>query len=208
MESLALKNNPVNSATETGTVDKPQTGNGIRTGVEYLEGLRDGREIWTRGKRVNDVASEPGMARGAATLASFLDRQHQEEYRDTVTYVDEDGDRCAMAFMPPKSKDDIKARGRAYYEWATWSNGMFGRTPDYKNASMMAFAHAPGFLEQSTKGPGGKVFAENMVNFYDHARKHDKVLTHTLVNPTFNHALAKEGKFSSEVALAGCRRAR
>jgi len=50
------------------------SGQGIRSGAQYLEGLRDGREIWTRGDRVDDVTREPGLARGAATLASFLAR--------------------------------------------------------------------------------------------------------------------------------------
>lgn len=176
-------------------------GNGIRSGAEYLEGLRDDREVWAHGKRIEDVTSEPGMARGAATLAGFLDRQNDPQFRDVITYLDEDGDRCARAFQIPKSKEDVKARGRSYYEWAKWSNGMFGRTPDYKNASVMAFASATGFLEQGTKGPGGEQMARNMVDFYDHVKKNDQVLTHTLVNPTFNHALAKEGRFSSEVAL-------
>lgn len=176
-------------------------GNGIRTGAQYLEGLRDGREVWTKGERVKDVTTEPGMARGAATLAEFLDRQHEEKYRDTVTYVDEDGDRCALAFHVPKSVDDIKARGKAYYEWAKWSNGMFGRTPDYKNASVMSFAAGRSFLKQGVKGPGGDAFADNMTAFYDHVRKNDRVLTHTLVNPTFNHQQAAEGKYDGKVAL-------
>jgi hypothetical protein len=30
-------------------------GRGIRTGAEYLAGLRDDREVWTKGKRVADV---------------------------------------------------------------------------------------------------------------------------------------------------------
>ncbi len=175
------------------------TGKGIRTGEEYLAGLRDDREVWTKGKRVSDVTVEPGMNRGAATLASFLDRQNQDEYRGCVTYVDDDGDRCAMAYKRPTSVEDIKARGRAYYEWATWSNGMFGRTPDYKNASVMAFAHATDFLAQGTKG--NTDFAKNMVDFYDFARKNDKVLTHTLVNPAVNFQQAAAGKFSDQVAL-------
>jgi 4-hydroxyphenylacetate 3-monooxygenase len=125
---------------------------GIRTGAQYLEGLRDDREIWTRGTRVQDVTAEPGMAGGAASLAGFLDRQHEAAYRDIVTYEDAQGIRCAISHMVPKSKDDVVRRGRAFYEWATWSNGMFGRTPDYKNASVMAFAHAPGFLAQGSKG--------------------------------------------------------
>lgn len=177
----------------------PTSGRGIRTGAEYLAGLRDDREIWTQGKRVADVTAEPGMDRGAATLADFLDKQHQPEFQDTVTYLDADGDRCGMAYQIPRSSQDIAARGRAYYEWAKWSNGMFGRTPDYKNASVMAFAAATDFLAQGTKGQAD--FARNMLNFYEYVRKHDKVLTHTLVNPSVSHQQASAGKFSSQVAL-------
>ncbi len=174
-------------------------GKGIRSGSQYLAGLKDGREVWSQGKRITDVTTEPGMMRGAATLASFLDRQHQDEFRDIVTYEDGDGDRCAMAYQVPKSKEDVAVRGRAYYQWAKWSNGMFGRTPDYKNASLMAFASATEFLARGTKGQTD--FATNMVNFYNYARKNDKVLTHTLVNPTFNYQQAAAGKFSDKVAL-------
>ena len=92
---------------------------GIRTGAQYLEGLRDDREIWTRGARVQDVTAEPGMAGGAASLAGFLDRQHEPAYRDIVTYEDGQGIRCAVSHLVPKSKDDVVRRGRAFYEWAT-----------------------------------------------------------------------------------------
>ena len=39
------------------------TGSGIRTGEQYLEGLRDDREVWTKGKRVADVTTEPRTTR-------------------------------------------------------------------------------------------------------------------------------------------------
>ena len=192
--------NTRNVNTQTGrSPDISLEGVGIRTGSQYLAGLRDDREVWTRGKRIADVTAEPGMMRGAATLASFLDNQHDDKYRETVTYLDDDGDRCAMAFKVPKSAADIAARGRAYYEWAKWSNGMFGRTPDYKNASLMAFASATDFLARGTKGQTD--FVDNIGKFYTHARKNDKVLTHTLVNPTFNFQQAASGKFSDKVAL-------
>lgn len=174
-------------------------GNGIRTGEQYLKGLQDDREIWTGGKRIADVTKEDGIKRGIATLGKFLDRQHDEKYQDTVTYVAEDGIRCAKSFMKPKSKADIKSKGQAYYEWAKWSAGMFGRTPDYKNASLMSFASATSFLAQGTKGNAD--FAQNMTDFYDHVRTNDKVLTHTLVNPQVSHAQATAGKFNADVAL-------
>jgi len=175
---------------------------GVRSGAQYLAGLQDGREVWSGGERIDDVTTHPATRRGAATLGRFLDRQLDDDVRDTVTYVDEDGDRCAMAFMSPRSKDDVKARGRAYYEWATWSHGMFGRTPDYKNASLMSFATAKTWLDQGAeRGLGQADFAANMQNYYDYVRKNDKVLTHTLVNPQKSHAVAKEGKYDDEVAL-------
>ena len=174
---------------------------GIRTGKQYLEGLRDDRNVWMHGKKVQDVTNENGLKRCAHTLASFIDRQHESKYINNLTYIDDDGDRCALAFKTPKSKEDIKDRGKSYYEWAKWSNGYFGRTPDYKNASLMSFAAASSFLEKGIKGQGGKAMAQNMVNYYNYVRKNDKVLTHTLVNPTYNHQQGYKGKFSEKVAL-------
>ena len=55
---------------------------GIRTGAEYLEGLRDDRQVWIRGERVTDVTRHAGLARGAGTMAALLDRQHDPQLRD------------------------------------------------------------------------------------------------------------------------------
>ena len=49
---------------------------GIRTGKEYLAGLRDERNVWMHGKKVKDVTKEPGILRGCHTLASFFDNQN------------------------------------------------------------------------------------------------------------------------------------
>ena len=65
-----------------------------------------------------------------------------------------------------------------------------------QNASITAFAAGADFLAD-----GKPEFAQNMRNYYTHVRNNDKVLTHTLVNPTFNYEQAKEGKYSEKVAL-------
>jgi len=172
-----------------------QTGNGIRNGRQYLEGLRDDRDVWIHGEKVKDVTAFPGLSRGAETLARFMDRQFDPNLSDLLTY-EEDGRRCATSYMIPGSPADIVKRGDAFYEWATWSNGMFGRTPDYKNASVMAFAAGAEFLAE-----GRPEFVANMRNYYRYIKTNDKVLTHTLVNPTFNYSQAKEGKYDGKVAL-------
>ena len=170
---------------------------GIKTGSEYLGSLRDGRDVWMRGQPVRDVTTEPGLARGARTLAEFIDRQQDAGLLDRLTFVEE-GERYPMAFLLPRTPEDVRRRGAAFYEWAKWSNGMFGRTPDYKNSSVMAFAGAAEFLNES---PGPVDFAANMRAYYEEARRADLVLTHTLVNPQFNAELVRQGRSSPEVAL-------
>ena len=174
---------------------KSQSGSGIRNGKQYLEGLRDDRDVWIHGEKVRDVTAHPGLSRGAETLAGFMDKQFDPKLSDLITY-EEDGSRFATSYMIPKSQEDIVRRGDSFYEWATWSNGMFGRTPDYKNASVMAFAAGAEFLAE-----GRPEFVQNMRDYYQYIKTNDKVLTHTLVNPTFNFAQAKEGKYDEKVAL-------
>ena len=170
---------------------------GIKTGAEYLDSLRDGRDVWMQGRRVQDVTREPGLCRGAHTLAECIGRQQDTALLDTLTYA-EHGQRYSMSFLLPKTAEDVRRRGAAHYEWAKWSNGMLGRTPDYKNSSLTAFAGAAEFLNEN----GGPVdFAANMRAYYEEARGADHVLTHTLVNPQFNAELAKQGRSSPEVAL-------
>jgi len=170
-------------------------GKGVRSGAEYLAGLNDDRDVWLEGKKVSNVAEHPGLRRGAETLAGFMDKQSEQKYKKIVTFEEDNRD-IAMSYLIPKSKEDVVKRGAAFYEWATWSNGIFGRTPDYKNASIMAFTAAAKFLEE------GKIeFAENMRRYYHYAATNDKVLTHSLLNPTVNFAEAKAGRSSADVTL-------
>ena len=48
---------------------------GVRTGREYLEGIRDDRELWCDGERIKDVTTDPRFSGGAKTLAALYDLQ-------------------------------------------------------------------------------------------------------------------------------------
>jgi 4-hydroxyphenylacetate 3-monooxygenase len=170
---------------------------GVRDGKAYLEGLRDDREVWLEGERVDDVTRHPGLRRGAESLARLLDRQHDPEHRETLTYAAETGDeRFAMSFLRPASREDVARRGGAFYSWAKWSGGMLGRTPDYLNSSFMAFASASALFDECRDG-----FGDNVLRYYESIRDRDLVLTHTLVNPQVNRQLTALGNPSEEVAL-------
>ena len=49
---------------------------GIRTGAQYLAGLRDDRQIFVNGDLISDVTDYPAFRRGAKELARVYDYQH------------------------------------------------------------------------------------------------------------------------------------
>ena len=49
------------------------------TGQEYLESLRDGREIWIYGERVKDVTTHPAFRNTARMIARLYDALHDPD---------------------------------------------------------------------------------------------------------------------------------
>src|SRR5688572_32675784 len=55
------------------------------TGAEYLESLRDGREIWLYGERVDDVTTHPAFRNTARMIARLYDALHDPQHKDVLT---------------------------------------------------------------------------------------------------------------------------
>src|SRR6266849_6410314 len=55
------------------------------TGAEYLESLRDGREIWLYGEKVKDVTTHPGFRNTARMIARLYDALHDPKSKDVLT---------------------------------------------------------------------------------------------------------------------------
>src|SRR5262249_55220939 len=55
------------------------------TGEEYLESLRDGREVYVYGERVADVTTHPAFRNAARTIAKLYDALHHEKSKDILT---------------------------------------------------------------------------------------------------------------------------
>ena len=51
------------------------------TGAEFLESLRDGREVYICGERVKDVTIHPAFRNAAASVAELYDALHDEKTR-------------------------------------------------------------------------------------------------------------------------------
>ena len=59
----------------TPALDKPLTGE------EYLESLRDGREVWIGGEKVADVTEHPAFRNATRSVARLYDALHDPAQR-------------------------------------------------------------------------------------------------------------------------------
>ena len=76
----------------------------IRTGDEYRESIRDGREVWIDGERVDDVTTHPAFRPIVDVRARIYDMAHEDGARAT---------RCPTSTTRPASAAPIGAEAAA-----------------------------------------------------------------------------------------------
>ena len=86
----------------------------IRTGDEYRESLRDGREVWIDGERVPDVTVHPMFRPLVDVRARIYDLQHDPDLGGTMTWYDAAaGETCPIGLKLPLTRDDWQRKRRA-----------------------------------------------------------------------------------------------
>lgn len=78
----------------------------IRTGQEYRESIRDGREVYINGERVEDVTTHPMFKPLVDVRARIYDMQHEEATRSVMTYKDHQGEEHAIGLKLPHTQKD------------------------------------------------------------------------------------------------------
>ncbi len=146
------------------------------TGKEFLESLRDGREIWIYGQRVDDVTTHPAFRNPARMVARLYDALHDATARETLTCPTDTGSGGVTHrfFRAPTSAEDLVGARDAIAGWARLSYGWMGRSPDYKAA----------FL--ATLGGNAEFYAPyqaNALRFYREAQERVLFMNHAIVQP-------------------------
>lgn len=163
----------------------------VRGGKDYVSGLKaHPKDVWIAGRKVPDVTIDPAFRRPVASMAELYDCQIEEPSREKMIYRAEDGEEAGLSFIIPRSIDDLVRRREAMRVWADASFGLMGRSPDYLNTLLAAFADAPEYFSEA-----GAEFSDRVRQYYRYCRSGDLFLTHAIVNP-----LVDRSKTSSEQA--------
>ncbi|WP_405561323.1 4-hydroxyphenylacetate 3-monooxygenase [Streptomyces canus] len=167
----------------------------IRTGAEYLAGLRDGREVWLAGRRVDDVLAEPVLAAAAHTVARLYDQHHDPLLREVLTYQD-GAERHPLSLAAPRDARDLRRRGAAFRATAETTFGLLGRSPDFVNTAVTAFASAAPFFDKADPR-----FGRNVTAYHAACLAGDPFLSHTAINPPLSRARSSHEQDDPDVHL-------
>lgn len=141
----------------------------IRTGDEYRESIRDGREVWVNGERVEDVPSHPMFKPVVDIRARIYDMAHDAATQDVMTTVDaETGERFAVGPQLPRSQADWKAKRRAVDAVLDDIGGVVTRVGDETVGEMWSLFDGQDVLNEIDPR-----FSENIRRHVEFAALHD-----------------------------------
>jgi len=164
--------------------DRASAGRPLKTGAEYLRSLKDGRQVFVEGERVEDVAAHPAFRAAARTIARLYDLAAAPEMRETMTFTSpKTGQPVLRAYQIPRTHADLAARRRSAETFAEASFGLMGRTLDHVAGFFCGFAAVPSLF-----AAGGGEFAENLTAFYEHARDNHLYISYAIVPPQIDRS--------------------
>jgi 4-hydroxyphenylacetate 3-monooxygenase len=158
------------------------------TGAEYMQSLRDGREVHIDGERVPDVTSHPAFRNSVRSIARLYDALHDPKRHEVLTCPTDTGSGgyTHRFFRVPRSREDLRGAQAAIAEWSRLTYGWMGRTPDYKAAYSNTLGGNAEYY-----GP----YAGNARTWYKRAQETMPFMNHAIVNPPIDrHKPAEQVK--------------
>jgi 4-hydroxyphenylacetate 3-monooxygenase len=149
----------------------------LRTGADYLESLRDGRQVLIGKERVGDVTIHPAFRGTARSFARIYDLKRTPEHIDAMSY-EEGGERYSSWYILPKTKEDLRKRAEAHRRVAEWSYGLLGRSPDHVSTFVTGMRMCPELFDSGEKG-----YSDNLVRYWEHMRANDTFACYLVITP-------------------------
>ncbi|GAA3325259.1 4-hydroxyphenylacetate 3-hydroxylase family protein [Paeniglutamicibacter sulfureus] len=152
------------------------------TGDEYIESLRDGREVYIHGERVDDVTTHPAFRNSVRMAARLYDGFHDPATSGKLLSPTDTGSggMTHPFFKVPKSVEDLKESRTAIETWARMSYGWLGRSPDYKAAFLGTLGSMPEFYSP---------YQENALRWYKESQEKVLYWNHAIINPPVDRHL-------------------
>jgi 4-hydroxyphenylacetate 3-monooxygenase len=153
----------------------------MRTGAQYIESLKDGRQVFLEGEKVKDVTSHRAFKGAIRSLARLFDIAAAPENRELMTYASpKTGKPVWRGYQIPKTHADLRARRLFSEKWAEATFGLMGRTPDHVAGFFAGYAATPQVF--------GPKYSDNVVKFYEKMRDEYLYVSYAIVPPQIDRS--------------------
>ena len=146
-------------------------------GEQFLESLRDGREIYIYGERVKRRHDASGLPQHRAHGRAALRRAARSDKHKDKLLVPTDTGNGGMTqayFKAPKNVAESVAGRDAIAEWAKITYGWLGRAPDYKAAFLGTLGANADFYDP---------WQENAKRWYQFSQERVPFVNHAIIHP-------------------------
>src|ERR1700730_12614480 len=150
----------------------------IKTGIQHIASLRDGREVYLDGELVADVTNHPAFRGAVASIGRMFDFHSAPENRELMTFETDTGTRANRIWELPGSYQALVTRRRALEVWTELHAGFMGRAPDHV-ASCIAGMYMGREVFEAHDAERAKALSD----YYRYARDNDLYLTYVIINP-------------------------
>ena len=139
----------------------------IRTGNDYRESIKDGRQVYINGERVKDVTTHPMFKPLIDIRARIYDMQHEKATRTVMTYED-NGEPFSVGLKLPYIQEDWQAKRTATDAVFEDIGGVVTRVGDETVGEMWSLFDGQDVLNQVDPQ-----FSVNIANHIDKVIKED-----------------------------------
>ena len=155
-----------------------------KTGSKHLQSLRDGREVYLNGKKIDDVTSHVAFKNAVAASAKLYDFQSDEKNIEFMTFKSpSSGNRVNRCWQLTKNYEELVIRRKAISSWAQLSAGWLGRSPDHIASSMVGQVMGLQVFEKHSPDR-----AKALWEYFTWARDQDHYMTYVIINPQANRS--------------------
>ncbi|PKN05321.1 MAG: hypothetical protein CVU74_02390 [Deltaproteobacteria bacterium HGW-Deltaproteobacteria-9] len=143
---------------------------GLMTADQYRESLNDGRIVYYKGKKIENVLKDPDILACVNTVAVDYEMAHDPQYKDLALVYDEElKENISRYNHIPQNGQDLLKHLELIIKATELGEGYIPLAHDIGADAMNAIA-----ITARTMGDAGKVYAERIENYRTYLKKTDK----------------------------------
>lgn len=169
-----------------------------RNGASYLASVRDSRNVFIDGSRVDDITVHPAFRQAVHSYAALYDFQCHPLNLELMTFeAPPSGRRINRAWELPRTLQQLSGRRKALEAWAELSFGLLGRSPDHIATSLGGMVAG---LDALSSLPGVRTNA--LRDYFGFVSDNDLFVSYVINNPQADKSKSASQQRGGDLVLS------